>query len=144
MTRYVVSGCLAGLSCRYDGGSMPCEPVRRLVLAGRAVTACPETLACLPVPRPPSEQRDGRVVSRDGKDLTEAFERGACRAMRIVQENGCTAAILKARSPACGCGRIYDGTFSGALCDGDGVWTRKLREAGLDLYTEDNLPDDVM
>lgn len=143
MIPYVVSGCLAGLPCRYDGGTRPCEAVRRLVDAGRAVTACPETLADLPVPRPPSEQRNGRVVSREGKDLTEDFERGACRAMDIVRRHGCTAAILKARSPACGCGRIYDGTFSGTLCDGDGVWTRKLREAGLTLYTEENLPDDV-
>lgn len=143
MIPYVVSGCLAGLSCRYDGGTKPCEAVRRLVRAGRAVTACPETLADLPVPRPPSEQQNGRVVSREGKDLTEAFERGARRAMDIVRRHGCTAAILKARSPACGCGCIYDGTFSGTLCDGDGVWTRKLREAGLTLYTEESLPDDV-
>ena len=97
--RYVVSGCLAGLSCRYDGGSKPCEAVRRLVEDGLAVTACPESLSGLPVPRPPCEQRDGRVVMRTGEDVTEAFERGAERAMRIVREHGCTAAILKARSP---------------------------------------------
>ena len=110
--RYVVSGCLAGLSCRYDGGSKPCEAVRRLVEDGLAVTACPESLSGLPVPRPPCEQRDGRVVMRTGEDVTEAFERGAERAMRIVREHGCTAAILKARSPSCGFGEIYDGSFT--------------------------------
>ena len=141
--RYVVSGCLAGLSCRYDGGSKPCEAVRRLVEDGLAVTACPESLSGLPVPRPPCEQRDGRVVMRTGEDVTEAFERGAERAMRIVREHGCTAAILKARSPSCGFGEIYDGSFSGATCKGEGVWARRLRAAGLTLYSEDALPPEL-
>ena len=141
--RYVVSGCLAGLSCRYDGGSKPCEAVRRLVEDGLAVTACPESLSGLPVPRPPCEQRDGRVVMRTGEDVTEAFERGAERAMRIVRAHGCTAAILKARSPSCGFGEIYDGSFSGATCKGEGVWARRLRAAGLTLYSEDALPPEL-
>ena len=141
--RYVVSGCLAGLSCRYDGGSKPCEAVRRLVEDGLAVTACPESLSGLPVPRPPCEQRDGRVIMRTGGDVTEAFERGAERAMRIVREHGCTAAILKARSPSCGFGEIYDGSFTGATCAGEGVWARRLRAAGLILYSEDALPPEL-
>lgn len=141
--RYVVSGCLAGLSCRYDGGSKPCEAVRRLVEDGLAVTACPESLSGLPVPRPPCEQRDGRVIMRTGEDVTEAFERGAERAMRIVREHGCTAAILKARSPSCGFGEIYDGSFTGATCAGEGVWARRLRAAGLILYSEDALPTEL-
>ena len=141
--RYVVSGCLAGLSCRYDGGSKPCEAVRRLVEDGLAVTACPESLSGLPVPRPPCEQRDGRVVMRTGEGVTEAFERGAERAMRIVRAHGCTAAILKARSPSCGFGEIYDGSFSGATCKGEGVWARRLRAAGLTLYSEDALPPEL-
>lgn len=141
--KYVVSGCLAGLACRYDGGSKPCEAVRRLVEAGQAVTACPESLSGLPVPRPPCEQRNGRVIMRTGEDVTEAFERGAERAMRIVREHGCTAAILKARSPSCGFGEIYDGSFTGATCPGEGVWARRLREAGLVLYSEDELPPEL-
>lgn len=141
--KYVVSGCLAGLACRYDGASKPVDAVRRLVEAGRAVTACPESLSGLPVPRPPCEQRDGRVFLKSGEDVTEAFEKGAERAMRIVREHGCTAAILKARSPSCGFGRIYDGSFTGATCAGDGVWARKLREAGVTLYSEEALPPDI-
>lgn len=141
--KYVVSGCLAGLACRYDGASKPCEAVRRLVADGIAVTACPESLSGLPVPRPPCEQRNGRVVMRTGEDVTEAFERGAERAMRIVREYGCTAAILKARSPSCGFGEIYDGSFTGATCAGEGVWARRLREAGLTLYSEDALPPEL-
>ena len=141
--KYVVSGCLAGLACRYDGGSKPYEAVRRLVETGRAVTACPESLSGLPVPRPPCEQRDGRVIMGTGEDVTEAFERGAERAMRPVREHGCTAAILKARSPSCGFGEIYDGSFTGATCPGEGVWARRLREAGLVLYSEDDLPPEL-
>lgn len=143
MKTYVVSGCLAGLSCRYDGGSKPFEPVRRLVEEGRAVTACPESLSGLPVPRPPCEQRDGRVIMRTGEDVTEAFELGAERAMRIVRAHGCTAAILKARSPSCGFGQIYDGSFTGATCAGMGIWASRLREAGLTLYSEDMLPPEL-
>ena len=143
MKTYVVSGCLAGLSCRYDGGSKPCEAVRRLVEEGRAVTACPESLSGLPVPRPPCAQRDGRGSMRTGEDVTEAFELGAERAMRIVRAHGCTAAILKARSPSCGFGQIYDGSFTGATCAGMGIWARRLREAGLVLYSEDDLPPEL-
>ena len=106
--RYVVSGCLAGLACRYDGGSNPCAAVIRLVEEGRAIPACPESLAGLPVPRLPCELAEGSVLSRDGRDLTEDFLRGAQLALRTAQSRGCTAAILKSRSPSCGFGRIYD------------------------------------
>lgn len=137
---YVVSACLAGLACRYDGGSNPCSAVMRLVEEHRAIPACPESLAGLPAPRPPCEQCGGRVLSRDGQDLTEDFLRGAQKALVIAKEHGCTAAILKSRSPSCGFGRIYDGTFSRRLCAGEGVWARLLREAGFTLFSEENLP----
>ncbi|MBO4313558.1 MAG: DUF523 domain-containing protein [Desulfovibrio sp.] len=137
---YVVSACLAGLACRYDGGSNACGAVVALVRAGLAVPACPATLGELPVPREPCEQRDGRVVSRDGIDRTEAFLRGSRKALDVALAHGCRAAILKSRSPSCGCGRIYDGTFTRTLIPGMGTWARLLREAGLELYTEENLP----
>lgn len=101
--RFVVSACLAGEFCRYDGGSNACAAVQELVRRGEAVTACPEGLACLPVPRPPCEIREGRVLSQDGRDLTEDFLRGARLAMETARRHGCTAAILKRRSPSC-CG----------------------------------------
>ena len=104
--RFVVSACLAGEYCRYDGGSNACAAVRELVRRGAAVTACPEGLACLPVPRPPCEIREGRVLSQDGRDLTADFFRGARLAMEIASRHGCTAAILKRRSPSCGVGQI--------------------------------------
>lgn len=145
--RYVVSGCLAGLACRYDGGSNPCPRVVRLVEAGLAVPLCPESLSGLPVPRPPCEQcasgpehDDIRVFSRDGRDLTAAFLLGAERAFRAARAAGCREAILKARSPSCGVGQVYDGTFSRSLRPGDGLWARLLRQAGFALWTEENLP----
>lgn len=141
--RFVVSACLAGEYCRYDGGTNACAPVQELVRKGEAVTACPEGLACLPVPRPPCEISGERVLCRDGRDLTGDFVRGAHLAMEIARRHGCTAAILKRRSPSCGVGQIYDGTFSRTLCAGDGLWARLLREAGLTLYTEEELPEDI-
>ncbi|MGE9984377.1 DUF523 domain-containing protein [Desulfovibrio sp. SGI.169] len=137
---YVVSGCLAGLACRYDGGSNPCAAVIRLVEEGRAVPVCPESLAGLSVPRLPCELAGGRVLSQDGRDLTESFLRGAQLALSAAQRCGCTAAILKSRSPSCGFGQIYDGTFSRRLCPGEGIWARLLREAGFALFSEERLP----
>lgn len=145
--RYVVSGCLAGLCCRYDGGSNPCPEVVKLVEAGLAVPVCPESLSGLPVPRPPCEQVPGgqdkneiRVLSRDGADVTAAFELGARRALEAALATDCRGAILKARSPSCGVGTVYDGSFSHTLRPGDGLWARLLREAGFSLWTEDDLP----
>lgn len=139
-TPYVVSACLAGVACRYDGGSNPCPQVVQLVQEGLAVPACPEALGGLSVPRPPCEVKRGRVIDRDGRDMTTAFLRGAHRALEIAHRHGCTAAVLKSRSPSCGFGRIYDGSFNRRLCPGDGVWAQLLRKAGLALYSEENLP----
>lgn len=141
---YVVSACLAGCSCRYDGGSNACRTVIRLVEQGLAIPVCPEVLGGLPVPRQPSEQRDGKVFSRDGRDVSAAFRRGAEAALQVALEHGCTKAILKARSPSCGVGSIYDGTFGRRLVVGDGWCARALHEAGLQLYTEESLPPVLM
>lgn len=135
--RYVVSACLAGEPCRYNGESFPCEAVQELVRTGLALPVCPEVLGGLPVPRMPSEIRAGRVIGKDGTDQTAAFTRGAEAALRLAREHGCTGAILKARSPSCGAGEIYDGTFTGTRVPGDGVFARMTREAGLDVWSEE-------
>lgn len=147
---YVVSGCLAGIACRYDGGSNPCPQVVHLVAAGLAVPICPESLSGLSIPRPPCEQRmadpgngDVRVFSRHGDDLTAAFLRGAERAFQVALSSGCRQAILKAHSPSCGVGHVYDGSFSRCLRPGDGLWTRLLRKAGFTLWTEEDLPSAI-
>lgn len=134
---YIVSACLAGRPCRYDGGSKPCREIMDLVEWGMAVPVCPESLSGLPVPRPPAEQQpDGRTRNRNGVDVTEAFERGALRALAIARASGCRKAVLKAKSPSCGVGHIYDGTFTGALRVGNGIYANMLMEAGFTVMDE--------
>lgn len=140
--RYVVSACLAGTPCRYDGGSNLRPEIAALVEKGEAVPVCPEVLGGLPTPRTPSEQKDGRVLSATGEDVTEAFSSGAEAALYIAEEYGCSAAILKARSPSCGCGRIYDGTFTRTLVDGDGLFAALLRKKGFQIFTEETFSAD--
>jgi uncharacterized protein YbbK (DUF523 family) len=111
----IVSACLAGLRCRYDGSKKACEAVMRLVAEGKAIPVCPEQLGGLPTPRLPAEIRGGRVVRQDGVDVTAEFSRGAEEVLKLAKLAGATTAILKARSPSCGSGKIYDGSFTGGL-----------------------------
>jgi len=136
----LVSACLAGEPCRYDGTACPDETIMALVREGKAFPVCPECLGGLPVPRVPCELTgagedvlDGRarVLDRNGADRTAAFLAGAQRTLEIAHARGASAAILKARSPSCGCGMIYDGSFSGALAPGDGVTAALLKRHGL-------------
>ena len=140
--RYVVSACLAGERCRYDAGDNTCPQVVRLVEEGRAVPLCPEVLGGLETPRSPCERVGNRVMNRDGQDVTLAFEQGAAKATELARKQGCTAAIIKSRSPSCGFGRIYDGSFSHVFCEGDGVWAAMLRDKGFELFSEESLPDE--
>ena len=139
----LISACLLGCACRYDGRSKAHPLVQELARRGLAVPVCPEQLGGLPTPRAPSEQREGRVVSAAGADVTAQYRRGAEEALRLAALYGCTTAVLKERSPSCGSGQIYDGTFSRTLRPGDGLWARMLREAGFALYTEEHLPEDI-
>ena len=119
--RVLVSACLLGARCRYDGASKPLPGLERLLSVIDPVPVCPEQLGGLPTPRTPAERCGDRVVTRDGTDVTAQYERGAQEALRLAQLTGCTLALLKEKSPSCGCGRIYDGTHTGRLTDGNGV-----------------------
>lgn len=141
--KYIVSACLAGHKCRYDGGSRLDERIIRLVKAGDAIPVCPEGLSGLPVPRPPAEQRGSRMIDRDGRDVTEYFLLGGQRAFRIAERSGCKRAILKARSPSCGVGKIYDGSFTGTLCEGNGIFADLLLKAGFELFDEDTWDEEL-
>ena len=138
--RYVVSACLAGLPCRYDGRTNFKPDVAELVASGLAVPVCPEEMGGLPTPRTPSERLNGRVVAADGYDVTAEFLAGAEAALYVAEEYGCDAAILKARSPSCGCGRIYDGTFSRTLIEGNGVFAEMLLKKNFEVFTEETWP----
>ena len=129
MEKILVSGCLAGFNCRYDGGNNLVPEIRQLLEDGLAVTACPEQLGGLPTPRIPSERVGNRVVNREGTDVTAEFKAGAEAALRIARENGCRTAILKSRSPSCGKGCIYNGQF--------GVTADLLLQHGIEVLTEE-------
>ena len=135
----IVSACLAGYRCRYDGKTVPNDAIVALVKRGEAIPVCPEMMGGLPCPRVPSERTaDGaHVITKDGADVTEAFERGAAETLRMARLYGCETAILKARSPSCGLGLIYDGTFSGTLREGDGVTAALLKENGIAVEATD-------
>ena len=134
----LVSACLLGTPCRYDGAPRPCGELARLEALGhRLIPVCPEVMGGLPTPRPPAElQRDGRVVDRAGKDVTEAYRLGAEEVLELARAHRCTLAVLKERSPSCGRGQIYDGSFTGRLTEGSGVTARLLEEHGVQVYGE--------
>lgn len=135
----IVSACLAGVKCRYDSSDKPCQKVIDLVKKGEAIPVCPEQLGGLTTPRIPSEIKGDKVFRQDGKDLTAEFERGAKEALKITQLAGCKEAILKSSSPSCGSGKIYDGTFSGKLTEGDGIFTRLLKKNNIKVLTEEEI-----
>lgn len=132
----LVSACLLGCRCRYDAAAKPCPEVLKLAARHTLIPVCPEQLGGLPTPRIPAERRGGRVLASDGADVTDAFRRGAEEAARLYETLRCDAAVLKERSPSCGAGRIYDGTFSGKLLPGDGVTAELLRARGVKIYGE--------
>ena len=135
----LVSACLAGEPCRYNGTGYLCPEVGGLVSSGQALTVCPELLGGLAVPRSPAEIIAGRVVTVDGEDVTDAYQAGAQLALKLAKQAGCQTAILKARSPSCGCGKIYDGSFCGRLIPGDGVFAALLKTAGIVVQTEEEI-----
>lgn len=137
--RILVSACLLGVACRYDGGSKPRPEILSLAQKHELIPVCPEQLGGLPTPRTPSERRGDRVVMADGADVTVQYRRGAAEALRLYRAMGCEAAILKERSPSCGSGRIYDGSFTGALTDGWGVAAELLRRSGVPVYGESEI-----
>jgi uncharacterized protein YbbK (DUF523 family) len=131
----LVSACLAGVRCRWDGNSRPSKAVIAMVKNGEAIPVCPEQLGGLETPRPAAEIIGGRVFSSDGVDVTDAFEKGAEEALRIARAYECKEAILKSKSPSCGSGEIYDGTFSGKLVKGDGITAALLKKNGIMVCT---------
>ncbi|HID65087.1 MAG TPA: DUF523 domain-containing protein [Anaerolineae bacterium] len=149
MDGYLVSACLLGICTRYDGECCPVPRLIKLAARGLAVPVCPEVAGGLPVPRPPAEIVGGdgravldgqaRVLTIDGKDVTEAFLAGACQALETAQCLGIRQAVLKDDSPSCGCRRIYDGTFSGHRVSGQGVAAALLQRSGIKVLSEEDL-----
>lgn len=135
----LISACLAGCLCRYDGGTNLVPELRQLVEDGKAIAVCPEELGGLSTPREPSECRGDNVFTKSGKDVTEAFQNGAEQTLRIAVQAGCRKAILKARSPSCGKGFIYNGFFCKTLTSGNGIAAQLLLDHGIEVFTEEEL-----
>ncbi len=135
----IVSACLAGVNCRYDGKSNTIDYVVDLVKSQDAIPVCPEQMGGLTTPREQAEIVDGRVCTITGKDVTDLFERGAYEGLNIATLAGCREAILKSRSPSCGYGKIYNGTYSGEMTEGNGLFAKLLSENGIDIITEEDL-----
>jgi uncharacterized protein YbbK (DUF523 family) len=150
----LVSACLLGVPCRYDGKSRPAPELCDLATEGKVITICPEVVGGLPTPRPPSEIEEAhagldghavldgrtRVVSNDGVDVTPQFIKGAETALAVARKLGIRQAVLQARSPSCGAGLTHDGRFAGTVVPGDGVTAALLKRNGILVMTETDLP----
>lgn len=137
----LISMCLLGEPCRYDGKSVPMsgDVIERLKEKYILVPVCPEQEGGLPTPRIPAERKGEKVVRRDGVDVTAEYRKGAEVALSLCRRFGITIALMKAKSPSCGAGLIYDGSFSGTLTAGDGVTAALLSENGIKVYTEKDI-----
>ena len=140
MDKLLVSACLLGTPCRYDGKSKADARVLALAERYELIPVCPEQLGGLPTPRDPSERQGDRVVMQSGRDVTEEYRRGAEAALALCINHGCKVAVLKEKSPSCGCGFVYDGTFSRRLIEGDGVTAELLKAHGIAVCGENGLP----
>ena len=140
MKRLLVSACLLGVSCRYDGKAKLQPGMEALARKYELIPVCPEQLGGMATPRVPSERVGEKVISREGADVTHHFAKGAEEAFRIGQLLRCDGALLKERSPSCGSGTIYDGSFTGGLTPGDGVFAQLLKEKGIPVYGETDIP----
>lgn len=141
MYNILVSACLLGVNCRYNGIKKEnTEVLRLLELDGiNLVPVCPEQMGGMATPRRPSEQRGRSVVNDAGEDVTAYFQRGAEEVLHLAGLYHCPWALLKERSPSCGCGEIYDGTFSGKIISGDGVTAELLRKSGIEIFGESEI-----
>lgn len=134
----LISACLTGCNCKYNGKNNFNKKVSALLDKHTVICVCPEQAGGLPTPRMPSEIKDGRVITENGTDVTESFLNGAKASLSKALKYNCTAAVLKANSPSCGFGKIYDGSFSHKLTDGNGIFAQMLFDNGIKIFTEND------
>ena len=141
--RVIISACLLGADCKYDGGNncLPEETIEKLTEKYELIPVCPECYGGLTTPRTPSERTGDKVVSKTGADVTEQFNKGANTALYLAELFGARTAILKANSPSCGSGVIYDGTFTGRLIAGDGLAAERLKARGVRVRGESEVDE---
>lgn len=137
--KILVSACLLGIDCKYNGKNNKNDKVIELLKTHDMIPVCPEIMGGLTTPRTPSEIHEDEVITKDGKNVTKQYQKGAQETLKIAKLYNCKTAILKGKSPSCGCGKIYDGTFTGTLIDGDGITARLLKEHGIKITGETTL-----
>lgn len=137
----LVSACLAGVNCKYNGKNNLKSDILKLVEEGKAILVCPEQLGGLSTPRNPSEIIDDKVIMKDGTNVTSQYARGANETLCIAKLYNINKAILKAKSPSCGNRKVYDGTFTGTLIDGEGITTKLLCQNGITVINEEEFSD---
>ena len=137
--KLLISACLLGENCKYSGGNNYEPLTEALGERFELVPVCPERLGGLTSPREPAERVGERVLSRTGEDWTAAFYLGAERTLEIARREGISQAVLKERSPSCGCGAVYDGTFTGTVVPGDGVAAELLKRHGVHIRGESRI-----
>lgn len=135
----LVSACLAGIKCRYDGKDNANNKVIEMVKKGIAIPICPEQLGGLQTPRIPAEIIEAKVINKKGDNVTSQFKKGAKETLRIAELANCHKAILKQSSPSCGYGKIYDGTHTGRIIEGIGLTAKLLSQNGIIIITEEDL-----
>ena len=137
--RIAVSACLLGENCKYSGGNNISEELLSLLSGHEVIPVCPEVLGGLPVPRVPAEIVDGVVMNRDGVSVDEEFRRGAAEALEICRREKADLVILQPRSPSCGVGSVYDGTFSGKRIPGNGIFAALAMENGFRVESAEEI-----
>ena len=136
----LVSACLLGVACNHLAEGRPVPAVAALAATRRVIPVCPEVAGRLPTPRPAAEVGEGgRVRTESGQDVTGLYQRGAAHAVAVARAAGVERAVLKARSPSCGCHEIYDGTHRRLLVPGEGVTAAALRSSGIEVISEEDL-----
>lgn len=133
--KILVSACLLGVNCKYDGGNNSSKEVDDFLKDYEIIPICPEVMGGLPTPRCGAEQVGDRVVTREGKDVTEQFLKGANECLFLAQKYDVKKALLKLRSPSCGYGQVYDGTFTRTLINKNGVTAELLNNNGIEIIT---------
>ena len=139
--KYIVSACLLGHNCKYNGGNNRNQNVLDYIEGQEIIPVCPEVAGGLPTPRIPAERKGDRIINREGTDVTLQFRTGVEKIMAELSGQKIDLAILQSRSPSCGCKQIYDGTFTKTLIEGKGMFAQALAEAGILMIDAEDIPE---
>lgn len=137
--KILVSACLAGVNCKYNGKNNENEKIIQLIKNKDVILVCPEQLGGLKTPRTPAEIKNNKVINKDNIDVTKEYQKGAKEVLALAQKFNIKTAILKSKSPSCGKGKIYDGTFSNNLIEGNGITTELLEKNGIKVISSDDI-----